>query len=124
MKKKPSRQRQTVDLRLLQDPLRVGDFRTALHNLESLAEDGLFTALSKMPLSDVTRGIFSAYAAELFFYRGENGRVADLKTRCARRPRPNADPMSAQTSQNRAGRNVRQFFFRKARCGGCTNNKQ
>lgn len=78
MKKQTSRQRQTVDLQSLHDPLRVGDFRTALHELELLAADGVFNTLSKMPLSDVTRCTFSAYAAELFFYRGENGKACEL----------------------------------------------
>ena len=78
MRKHPSRQQQTINLQVLEDPLRVGDFRTALQKLESLVAEGALKTLSKMPLSDATRVVFSAYAAELFFYRGENGKACEL----------------------------------------------
>ena len=78
MKQHVSPQQHSIDIQTLEDPLRVGDFRTALGALESRIAEGVLKTLSTIPLSDVNRSVFSAYAAELFFYRGENGRACEL----------------------------------------------
>ena len=81
MKRQTARLQHGVGARTLQTlevSLRIGDFRTALQALDRFIAEGILPTLSKMPLSDVTRGTCSAYVAELFFYQGENGKACEL----------------------------------------------